>query len=569
MKRIATGLGALVLIAACGSGDTDTIEPTLAETLDLILPLPNGTSTEITAEDISSRLKTISDDAFEGRAPGTPGGEGSADWVAAEMQRIGLEPGVDGSYFQTVEMVETTLDTSASGLSISDGADFNKDLEIGNDTVIWSKKQNGTDFSLTDSDLVFVGYGSVAPEYGWDDYAGMDMSGKTVVMLVNDPGYATQDPDLFNGTSMTYYGRWTYKFEEAGRQGADAAIIIHETAPASYGWYVVANSWSGAQADLVRKDGGANRTMMEGWVSIEAATELFEAAGLDLEEMKTAAKTKGFMPVPMGSLKASGEIKQTLENKQSRNVIGVHKGSERPDEYVSYVAHWDHLGKGAGDLSTGDRIFNGAVDNASGTSAILDIAEKITTEQTERSVMFIAVTLEESGLLGSAYYAENPIVPHNQMVAGINIDAMLPMGKTKDVIVIGYGASELEDRLKVLTDAAGRVIVPDQNPQAGYFYRSDHVSLAKKGVPMLYADGGIDKVDGGKDAGRAIVANHTIERYHKPADEFQPDWDFSGMVEDVTMLYDLGLGLANSRDWPEWYDGNEFKAIREASLAEK
>jgi len=373
---------------------------------------------------------------------------------------------------------------------------------------------------------------------------------------------------------MTYYGRWTYKYEEAARQGATAAIIIHETAPASYGWDVVKNSWSGGQADLVRPNDGADRTMLEGWVSNEMATQLFDQAGLDFDALKEAAATPEFTHVDMGELTASGAIKQKMRNVQSHNVIGLIPGKTRPDEYMLYTSHWDHIGK-KGSEKTGapgedfyeDQIFNGAVDNASGSASTLEIAEAMMAEELDRSVLFVSVTLEESGLLGSAYYAENPTVPLNKIVAGVNIDAILPIGKTKDVVVVGYGASELEDRLTALAEADGRVIVPDPTPEAGYFYRSDHVSFAKKGVPMLYADAGQDKVDGGVAAGKAFADVYTAQRYHKPTDEYDPNWDMSGMEQEVQMLFQLGRDIADSDDWPEWYEGNEFKAIRDASLA--
>ncbi|MEM8616049.1 MAG: M28 family metallopeptidase [Pseudomonadota bacterium] len=375
---------------------------------------------------------------------------------------------------------------------------------------------------------------------------------------------------------MTYYGRWTYKFEEAGRQGAAGAIVVHETAPASYGWDVVANSWSGAQADLVRRDGGANRTTYEGWITEETARALFAEAKLDFREMKRAAQSEGFKPVAMGSLTASGNIVQTVTTKQSRNVIGVIPGKTAPQEHVLFTAHWDHLGKKSEERKGEptqdfyrDDIFNGAVDNATGTAALLEMAEAMIAEELDRSALFLAVTLEESGLLGSAYYAENPTVPMNQIVAGLNMDAMLPIGPAKDMVVVGYGASELEDRLKAYLDTVGRVIKPDPNPQAGYFYRSDHVSFAKKGVPMLYADGGNDLIDGGEAAGQAAAQTYTRRRYHKPMDEYADDWNLDGMVQDMTALYTVGLGILQSQDWPTWYPGNEFEAIRQASLAEK
>lgn len=586
MIRFAFAASAAILLVACTPTGEET-RPIIPETDNgttaaisaptYPMPLPSETETAITAADLAQRIALLSDDAFEGRGPAAEKGEQTADWLAAEMQRIGLSPaGEDGSWFQTVGMVEQSLDEAVSSLTFSgtvSGDDY--PLTLIDDTVLWTKKQDRTEVEWAGSELVFVGYGVVAPEYGWDDYAGLDVEGKTVVMLVNDPGYAREDT-LFKGKSMTYYGRWTYKFEEAGRQGATGAIIVHETAPASYGWDVVSNSWSGAQADLVRKDGGANRTQYEAWITEDVARALFAEGGLDFSDMKRRAKTEGFVPIDMGGLTASGRLEQTVSTTQSRNVIGMLPGQTAPDEYMLFTAHWDHLGKKTGEREGEpqqdfyrDDIFNGAVDNATGTSALLEIGEAMKAETIDRSALFLAVTLEESGLLGSAYYAESPTVPMNQIVAGVNMDGMLPTGKTKDMIVVGFGASELEDLLKEELDGSGRVIVPDPNPQAGYFYRSDHVSFAKKGVPMLYADGGFDKVDGGEAAGRAIAEVYTAQRYHKPMDEFDESWDLSGMEEDIRTLYRVGLKIAQSDEWPTWYPGNEFEAIRQASLAER
>lgn len=584
MIRPILAASTFALIAACqpASNDADPVAPESppVETnpsVELPMPLPESTSAAISADDLRQRIRILSDDAFEGRGPAAEKGELTADWLAAEFARVGVQPaGENGTWFQTVGMVEQALDENASSLIISDAASGEEmPMTLRDDAVLWTKKQDRDEASWNDSELVFVGYGVVAPEYGWDDYAGLDVEGKTVVVLVNDPGYARED-ELFKGKSMTYYGRWTYKFEEAGRQGATGAIIVHETAPASYGWDVVENSWSGAQADLVRTDGGANRTLFESWITREKANDLFAAAGLDLEDMKEAAKTEGFTPVDMGDLTASGALAQTVSTTKSRNVVGMIPGNTTPDEYMLFTAHWDHLGKKSEEREGEptqdfyrDDIFNGAVDNATGTSALLEMAEAMAAEELERSALFLAVTLEESGLLGSAFYAESPTVPMNQIVAGLNMDGMLPVGRTKDMVVVGYGASELEDLLKEHLDETGRVIVPDPNPQAGYFYRSDHVSFAKKGVPMLYADGGIDEVEGGIAAGKAFADTYTAQRYHKPMDEYDDAWDLSGMEEDITALYSVGLKIVQSDIWPTWYPGNEFEAIRQASLAER
>ncbi|RKQ96141.1 M28 family metallopeptidase [Maricaulis maris] len=558
-------LVALTIAACSPASETDT-ETAAAPAADTgTSHTESMTSAAISEADLRHRISTLADDSFEGRAPATPGGIAASQWIADEMARIGLAPGYEGSYFQPVSLLAVTLDAEQSSFDIA----FNGEplgLSMSEDVVYWSKL-NSSDISLDASELVFVGYGVVAPEYGWNDYEGLDVEGRTVVMLVNDPGFTNPDSGLFNGNAMTYYGRWTYKYEEAARQGAAGVILIHQTAPASYGWNVVSGSWSGTQLDLAREPGEGTFANVESWITEPRARELFDLAGLDFDALTAAAAEPGFEAVPMTGLTASAHLVNSAETLDSRNVVGLVPGTTRPDEYVLYTAHWDHIG--IRDVPAGeDGIYNGAVDNATGTAAILDIGEAFVANPPERSVMILAVTAEESGLLGSAYYGENPIVPYGQTVGGINIDAILPSGRSRDVVVVGHGASELED---VLTEAAAeqdRYIVPDPNPEAGYFYRSDHISLAKQGVPMLYADGGFDLRDGGREAGEAMGEDYRANRYHGPADEYSADWDMSGMVEDTTLFFNVGSRLANSDDWPNWYEGNEFRALRDAQLGE-
>jgi len=520
-------------------------------------------SPEITADDIAARIQILASDDFEGRAPATPGGLMTEEWLAEEMRRIGLTEMPNGSYFQTVPLVESTLDLAESELTVS-GPDGDIPLQFGEDVVYWTKRLDAVT-AFEDSEFVFIGYGAIAPEYDWNDYEGFDPAGKTVVMLVNDPGFATEDPELFNGRAMTYYGRWTYKYEEAGRQGPDAAIIIHETEPASYGWSVVRNSWTGPQLALESDD---PKVPLEGWVSRDAAERLFAAAGLDLEALKERAKSADFEPVPMPGLSASATISSDISRSESRNVGGMIEGATHPDEVVLYTAHWDHLGSqpaGFGD----DTIYNGAVDNASGVAAVLEIGEKFARADAppDRSVLILTVTAEESGLLGSDYFAQNPLVPLRNIVGGINIDAMLPDAESRDWVVIGHGSSELEDMLAEIVEPMGKTITPDPNAEAGYYYRSDHISLAKRGVPMLYAEGGEDLMEGGVEAGRAAAADYRANRYHGVADEYDEGWNLSGIVADVRVLHQLGADLAESGVWPEWYEGSEFKALREEQRA--
>ena len=520
------------------------------------------------ASDLSRRIEKLSHDDFQGRAPSTPGGQAASQYIADEMAEAGLSPmGENGSFFQTVELTAATV-LPSSTMSIANGAAEVLDGNTTENAVFWTKRMDET-VSVTDSELVFVGYGVNAPEYGWNDYAGQDVKGKTVVMLVNDPGFATKNEALFKGNAMTYYGRWTYKYEEAARQGAEAVIIIHETEPASYGWDVVSGSWTGEQYDLVRPDRGASRAALEGWVTYDQANKMFASAGLDLTKMKSDAAVKGFMPIAAPALKLSATINQTVKTTESRNVAGALKGKTKPDEYVLYMAHWDHLGMSE-DVEGDDKIFNGAVDNATGTAAIIEVAETMVERGApDRSVIFIAVTAEESGLLGSAYYGEKPLVPLAQTVGGINIDAMLPIGETKDMKVIGFGSSELEDLLKRQLEKRGMYVVPDDKPEAGYFYRSDHISLAKLGVPMLYADPGNNHVTNGLTYGEKFAKEYTAERYHKPGDEYDNSWDLSGIVQATDILLDLGYDLANSDAWPNWYDGTEFRGLRDDMRAGK
>ena len=543
-------LGSVILLAGLGLAACGPQEP--AAPSEAVVAPPIGavlsTSPDILAADLAARARELADDKYEG---------------------MGLQPGPDGTYFQTVEMVAQTVDKATSNLSVTVGGK-SIPLALGPDAVYGTKRQDQMEVSLSDSPLVFVGYGVVAPELGWNDYEGLDARGKTVVMFVNDPGFITDDASLFNGRAMTYYGRWTYKFEEAARQGATAVLLIHETKPAAYGWDVVEGSWSGEQADLVRADAGASRAVLEGWITLERATEIFSAAGLNIDAMRAAANKRGFKAQPVPGATASAVIRQTVDRRQSRNVIGVLPGAERPDEHVLFTAHWDHLGNDKTAMPGVDAIYNGAVDNATGVSAMLEVAEALAAgDKPARSISFLAVTLEESGLLGSAYFADYPLIPLNRIVGGVNIDGINPIGRTKDMIVVGAGASELEDRLKTLLTAAGRVIRPDPTPENGYFYRSDHISLSKKGVPMLYVDGGIDALDGGEAKGIGATEAYTRITYHSPSDEFREDWDFAGMQEDAAVIAKLAFDLASSADWPQWYEGNEFRATREASLAGK
>jgi len=510
---------------------------------------------------LAKAIETLSSDDFEGRAPNSEGEKKTIAYIANQLKLANFEPANNGSYFQKVPLVSITP-KSGSYMSMTTAKSKN-DLKLSDEMTLWTKRVSGAE-SVKDSDLVFVGYGVVAPEYDWDDYAGVDMQGKTAVILVNDPGFATQNKDLFTGNAMTYYGRWTYKYEEAARQGAAGAIIVHETAPAGYPWEVVSGSWSGPSFGLVAADNNMSRANIEGWIHKDVAVNLFKDAGLDYAELKATAAAKGFKPVPMEATMSAG-VTNEIDKIDSMNVVGILPGSKTPDEYIIYMGHWDHLGKKAGE---GDTIYNGAVDNASGTAAILQIAKAfgLQDKRPERSIVAILVTAEEQGLLGSKHYGENPLFPLNKTIGGINIDAMNVHGATEDVTIVGYGASELEDYLKTIADKQKRNIIPDQNPEKGYFYRSDHFSLAKVGVPMLYAEGSGQYIGETKEYGEEIVKDYIANRYHKVGDEFDPEWSLQGTLQDMDMLYELGETLANDGQYPNWYEGNEFKSIRDKSI---
>ena len=516
----------------------------------------------IQEDNLHKHTKILSSDEFGGREPGTAGGELTKRYIENEFKSYGLKP-INDEYLLEVPLSRMEVDLSESYLSIEIN-NKTRNLTPGKETVFWSKRVKEK-ININDSDLIFMGYGIIAPEYEWNDYEGVDVTGKTLVILINDPGFATQDPNLFNGNAMTYYGRWVYKFEEAARQGAEALIIIHDTEPAAYPWQVVETSWSGAQIDLKREDLGANRIKLESWITYDIASELFEKSGLNLEEQKMNALKKNFKPVPMEGLKLNAQLSNKINFSSSHNVAAVKQGTVRPNEYILFIAHWDHLGTKDGHSPINDQIYNGAVDNATGVAGILELANFFSTEETDRSLLFLAVTAEESGLLGSEYFAEYPPIELANIVAGYNFDGVLPVGKTNDVIVVGYGASDLEDLLEGELDKVGKYITPDPFPEKGFFYRSDHISFAKKGVPMLYADGGIDKADGDKKSGEKISIDYTKYHYHQPSDEYDDSWDLSGFQEHLVITSKMAKKLANSDEWPAWYEGNEFKLIREES----
>lgn len=505
-------------------------------------------------------IAALSADEMQGRALGTPGEQRTVEYLEQQFLELGLQPLGGGSFRQEVPLVEITA--SEPRLSFHRGAG-GMDLAFGDDMVIGTRRVR-PESSIADSEVVFVGYGIVAPEYGWNDYAGLDMRGKTAIILVNDPGFVTGEEALFRGRAMTYHGRWTYKFEEAARQGAAAAIIVHDTAPAAYDWEVVRNGWSGPQFYAETADGNAGRCALEGWITKDRARQLMEIAGLDLDALSAAAVRRGFRPVPLG-VTASGGVRNSIRRMGSPNLVAVMPGKERPDEYVIYTAHWDHLG--VAETGEGDRIYNGAVDNGTGVAAILTIARgfRDLLPGPARSVVFLAVTAEESGLIGSEYYAAHPLVPLAKTAAVINIDALVPLGRARDIEVIGYGASQLEDLLAAAARKQKRTLAPDRRSEAGYFYRSDHFNFAKAGVPALYVKSGTELRDQPPGTGLQRYDQFYAQRYHKPADEYQESWDVSGSIEDLRLLFEVGARVANGKGWPEWYEGNEFKAARDAS----
>jgi Zn-dependent M28 family amino/carboxypeptidase len=516
----------------------------------------------LNTDELAHDVQILSSDDFEGRFPASPGEEKTIAFLKEEFEKVGLEPGNGDSYFQEVPLVEITA-VPQTDLIVTGG---NEPLAFAfEDDFVGLTLRVQDKVTVEDSDMIFVGYGIVAPEYDWNDYEGIDAHGKTVVMLVNDPGFATQDPELFNGRAMTYYGRWTYKYEEAARQGAACAIIVHETEPAAYGWGVVKNGWTGPNFNLVTEDGNASRCAVESWITMDTARTIFEAAGKDYEDLKKAAEKPGFTSVPLG-LKASLTLENKIREAVSNNVIGLLPGSERADEYIIYTAHWDHFGRNP--ALEGDQIFNGALDNATGTSALIELAEafKKLGSPPLRSILFMAVTAEEQGLLGSDYYATHPIYPLTKTVAVINMDALNIYGKMKDIRIVGYGQSELDDYVKAYAEEVGRVVLPNPTPEKGSFFRSDHFPFAKQGVPALYAGSGVQHVEKGEEWGQEQVEKYIREKYHKPSDEYDPNWDLSGMLDDLHMYFMIGYKLSMEDTFPNWKEGSEFKLKRDTDM---
>ncbi len=556
MRSSIAAIAAVLALSACTTDGADT-PPASASA-----PPVAQAAAEPSIDTMKRLVQELSSDAYEGRAPGSPGEEKTLALLAAEFGKLGLQPGNKGSWFQDVPLVEINA-KNVSPLSFTGGKNA-VTAAYGPEMVIGTYRTTQPRIAIKDSPVVFVGYGINAPEKGWNDYAGLDVKGKTVVILVNDPDYET--PGLtgpFNGRAMTYYGRWTYKYEEAARQGAAAAIIVHDTVPAAYGWNVVQSSWTGAQHVADSANGNADQSQAIGWIQKDKAAALFASAGLNLDAQMAAAKKPGFKAVPLTGVKANVSFDNDLRKHMSKNVVALLPGKTRPDEYVLYSAHWDHLGhcQAAPD---GDDICNGAVDNATGTAALVALAQaNVKAGPTDRSQVFLAVTAEESGLLGSAYYGNNPVFPFSKTVGGVNMDALSVAGLAKNVVVIGKGKSQLDAYLDRALSAQGRVSTLEPTPEKGFYYRSDHFSFAKHGVPMLYFEGGEDLVKGGTAAGLAAAEDYTTNRYHGPKDEYDASWDWTGVQADLKLYYSVGRDLATTTDWPNWVDGDEFRAIRD------
>ncbi len=516
----------------------------------------------ISEQSLRSHIEALASDDFLGRKPFTQGEEKTVAYLKSQFESMGLEPGNRNSYFQDVPLVELTAMPSQT-MTIGGGSN-EVVLNISEDFVAYTERVEES-ASLQGSELVFAGYGIVAPEYGWNDYEGLDVEGKTVVVLVNDPGFASGDSTLFKGETMTYYGRWTYKFEEAARQGAAGCFIVHETVPAGYPWLVVRNSWSGASLYL-DNSGSSFKSDVIGWVTRDAAIKIFEASGQDLRNYGEMSRSRDFKPFSL-ELSASVSVENKIKRDVSKNVIAKITGSKNPKEYIIYSAHWDHLG--VGPAIEGDSIYNGAHDNASGIATMLGIAEVFAkVEKPERTVIFLAVTAEEQGLLGSKHYAENPIYPVAKTVANINMDGITNFGPMKDLTVVGYGQSELEDLAAEFAASQGRYIIPDPESGKGFFFRSDHFNFAKVGIPALYASGSEEHMTLGVDYVKEMKSKYQTPQYHQPSDEYDPEvWTFDGMALDGQLMFNVGWKLSNSEMWPRWKKGSEFKAIREESMS--
>jgi len=524
-------------------------------------PAPNAV--KINASYLKEVLVELGDDKYLGRMPGSEAEPLTINYLKDQFQALGIAPGNKESYFQEVPLVTITASPedqlAITGGKAAQSFAFKKDF-------VTSTQRVQSQIRVTNSELVFCGFGIVAPEYGWNDYEGIDMKGKTAVVFVNDPGYYSEDSTLFKGKTMTYYGRWTYKYEEAARQGADGVLIIHETGAAGYPWFVVQSSWTGGLQSLQTPDDGASRCAVEGWITAAAASKLFSNSSIKGKNMVQQAMAADFQPQSMG-LQYSHSMNVATKKQLSNNVIGIIPGSDRKDEYVIYTAHWDHIG--IGPVVNGDSIYNGALDNASGTATFMSIAKAFATSETppKRSVVFLAVTAEEQGLLGSEWYAKNPIYPLDKTIANLNKDGANVHGSMKDLTITGFGHSEfghseLDDLATEEAAKQDRYILPDQQPEKGYFFRSDHFNFAKVGVPAFYAGGRYDHRQHGKEYALEKTEAYTKANYHQPSDEYSDDWDLTGAVEDAQLYYNLGFRLANEEIYPQWKEGSEFRNAR-------
>lgn len=551
--RTTAAVAVLLTVAACNTSDKAATSATA---------IPDAQIPELSLATLQEVTKELSSDAYEGRAPGTPGEEKTVAYIIKKYEEAGLKPGNNGKWTQDVPLVEITA-KNATPLTFT-GGKTPVTAQYANDYVAFSYRvQPKTE--VKDSDVVFVGYGINAPEKGWNDYAGLDVKGKTVVALVNDPDWQTKEAKgEFNGRAMTYYGRWSYKYEEAARQGAAAVLIVHDTEPAAYGWNVVESSNTGTNYLAESKNGGADQTVANGWIQLSKAKELFASAGQDFDKLRAEAGKKGFKPVALTGVKASFGFDNAISKKMSRNVIGVLPGAKRAQEYILYTGHWDHLGRCT--PVDGDDICNGAVDNASGIAGLVTLAQAFhKAGAPDRSIVFLAVTAEESGLLGSKYYAENPVFPLAQTVGGVNMDALNAIGPAKDIVVVGRGKSELDAYVAKLAEMEKRVIKDEPTPEKGFYYRSDHFSFAKLGVPMFNFGSGDELVEGGVEAGKKAAEDYEKNRYHAPGDEYEAITNWGGMMSDLRLYYAAGRMLAMTDAWPNWVDGDEFRAARDKS----